>query len=679
MSYHSPHQSQAQFHFDASTPPPPPPKPSAHSSGRGTPLTGPPLPPTPAQIAQAQAGPASQSPQTYGGQQPAVEDRQPPIELPEEGWLPNVLKDKNTADLQAVLESPELQKALAHSPGTAHPSIAASTAPLGEALAANIALAESLKNLESHLQHQRQHTQSRLLSLRALEGQWRAKQAEQDAALKDFSPPALYQRLSTSITEQESLCRGLEESFLEGEGGGQATEREVAEFPLDFAFYDVVTAAHDKRTLPANSPPATACPICVAVPPQYDYVQHKLTNQMLLPTSRLPLRPGRAVFIFAGVTLLLLWHFHLLSARQPVQIAETLVDGQANANIANSTLGFQTIIAISSENASAPGAWRQRGLLAATHRTGLEVKVHQSRRIPDDELRAFMQHTSKTGESPRIGSAKAWLAHLDALKYVLAHNISTALILEDDADWDVRIRKLLAPNAAVPSLVREILHDNDDDTTSDNNSTLPYSLAYDILWLGHCASVKTPHSRQLDTLDDAASLPPANSLRALADRYAYTPLPDGTRSIMRSPGPTCTYAYAVTRPGAARILELASGGGAAFDNEVGAGCAKGEEKGGLRCVSVAPELFHHQRVIREDGADSSLVDGMNWGKAGEGELKTYKQKTVGKEKVGTGAAHDGRRFITFNIMYSARCNADRGDGDLVECMPTDEELDRYTT
>lgn len=397
-----------------------------------------------------------------------------------------------------------------------------------------------------------------------------------------------------------------------------------------------------------------------------------------------------------------------------MQIAETLVDGQANANIANSTLGvrhrllcpvgcknaalakvafvqFQTIIAISSENASTPGAWRQRGLLAAVNRSGLEVQVHQSRRIPDDELRAFMQHTSKSGESPRIGSAKAWLAHLDALKYVLAHNISTALILEDDADWDVRIRKLLAPNAAVPSLVREILHDDDDTTSAsnatlsennnDNNSTLPYSLAYDILWLGHCASVKTPHSRQLDTLDDAASLPPANSLRALADRYAYTPLPDGTRSIMRSPGPTCTYAYAVTRPGAARILELASGGGAAFDNEVGAGCAKGEEKGGLRCVSVAPELFHHQRVIREDGTDSSLVDGMNWGKAGEGELKTYKQKTVGKgkEKAGADAAHDGRRFITFNIMYSARCNADRGDRDLVECMPTDEELDRYTT
>jgi hypothetical protein len=101
-------------------------------------------------------------------------------------------------------------------------------------LAQNIAIAEQLKGLESHLQHQRESTQSRLLSLRALERQWRAKQAEQDAALREFSPPALYQRLSAAVGEQEALCRGLEESFLEGETSGGndavASEREVAEF-----------------------------------------------------------------------------------------------------------------------------------------------------------------------------------------------------------------------------------------------------------------------------------------------------------------------------------------------------------------------------------------------------------------------------------------------------------------
>ena len=137
-------------------------------------------------------------------------------------------------DLHHVLQTPDLQRAIIHSPETAHPSLPASTAPLQAILAQNIAIAEALKQLEAHLQHQRESTQSRLLSLRALERQWKAKQAEQDAALREFSPPALYQRLSATVGEQEALCRGLEESFLEGEGFGGtdaiASEREVTEF-----------------------------------------------------------------------------------------------------------------------------------------------------------------------------------------------------------------------------------------------------------------------------------------------------------------------------------------------------------------------------------------------------------------------------------------------------------------
>lgn len=133
-----------------------------------------------------------------------------------------------------MLQTPELQKSLIHNPETTHPSLPASTAPLQALLAQNVGLAESLKQLEAHVHHQRDSAQSRLLSLRALERQWRAKQTEQDEALREFSPPALYQRLSSAVSEQEALCRGLEESFLEGEayGGSDAvaTEREVTEF-----------------------------------------------------------------------------------------------------------------------------------------------------------------------------------------------------------------------------------------------------------------------------------------------------------------------------------------------------------------------------------------------------------------------------------------------------------------
>ena len=145
-------------------------------------------------------------------------------------WLP--LNRNSTVDLHHVLQTPELQHAIIHDPETTHPSLPASKAPLQALLAQNIALAEQLKALEAHVLHQRESTQSRLLSLRAIERQWRAKQAEQDVALREFSPPAMYQRLCAAVTEQEALCRGLEESFLDGDSAGDtiASEREVAEF-----------------------------------------------------------------------------------------------------------------------------------------------------------------------------------------------------------------------------------------------------------------------------------------------------------------------------------------------------------------------------------------------------------------------------------------------------------------
>jgi hypothetical protein len=64
--------------------------------------------------------------------------------------------------------------------------------------------------------------------MRALEGQWRTKQSEQDEALRDFSAPAMYQKLGATIDEGEALAKAMDDSFLEGEG--EAPEREVAEY-----------------------------------------------------------------------------------------------------------------------------------------------------------------------------------------------------------------------------------------------------------------------------------------------------------------------------------------------------------------------------------------------------------------------------------------------------------------
>ena len=42
---------------------------------------------------------------------------------------------------------------------------------------------------------------------------------------------------------------------------------------------------------------------------------------------------------------------------------------------------------------------------------------------------------------PKQGAALAWLAHLDLVKYFIMSDYDTALILEDDVDWDVNIKE----------------------------------------------------------------------------------------------------------------------------------------------------------------------------------------------------------------------------------------------
>ena len=89
-------------------------------------------------------------------------------------------------------------------------------------------MATSLQQLESRLAHQRAATQSRLLSLRALEQQHKTKLVETEDTLRSFSPMALYQRLNASVQEQDALVKGIEDSFLDE--GGVASDRDVQDF-----------------------------------------------------------------------------------------------------------------------------------------------------------------------------------------------------------------------------------------------------------------------------------------------------------------------------------------------------------------------------------------------------------------------------------------------------------------
>lgn len=199
-------------------PPVPPPKPPTGLSS--TPGLKPP-PPLPAaydgQVSELSAD-RNVSPPSALGQVAVIEPT----------WLPRILVDKSTADLHEILADHSLQAALLNDPNTSHAAIQQSSASLRPLIEANIALATSLEATAERLTAQRAVTQSRLLALRALEQQHRTKISETETALQEFSPMALYQRLSAGATEQEQLLRGIEESWIDE--AGQANERELGDW-----------------------------------------------------------------------------------------------------------------------------------------------------------------------------------------------------------------------------------------------------------------------------------------------------------------------------------------------------------------------------------------------------------------------------------------------------------------
>jgi hypothetical protein len=210
--------------FDPNTPPPPPPKTSGYGGQPGNPQAGAPLTPYVHPFGQA---PTSQE-QWEASQQYQPDDRgapqqpQPPRQaLP----VPEILKSKPKDDLNYVLHSSALLSALAT---TSFEDPNSPQEALKHYLDSNVALAQSVQQLEQQLANQRESTQTHLLQLHAMERQWRAKQKDMDGAIEKFTPKALYQQLNMAVGEASQICDALEESFMGGDG--KATDKEVAEF-----------------------------------------------------------------------------------------------------------------------------------------------------------------------------------------------------------------------------------------------------------------------------------------------------------------------------------------------------------------------------------------------------------------------------------------------------------------
>ncbi|KAE8373955.1 hypothetical protein BDV26DRAFT_300665 [Aspergillus bertholletiae] len=331
--------------------------------------------------------------------------------------------------------------------------------------------------------------------------------------------------------------------------------------------------------------------------------------------------PRRHLCLGTGCCLfLLLWYILGSPLAQVTGIAslEPASVSPSTHNAGNATLGFQTILALSRSP-----SWRTRGLMAAANLTGLSIYIPPQPPVHPDIAKVFETLGSEYTLHISHGASMAWLAHLDIIKYAIQADFDTALIIEDDVDWDVKIRSQMV---RIAESVRNL-------TQTSANETAPYGRDWDVLWIGHCGEY---WEDMFETVfyEDPTACP---------HKYYYgwakgnmERMPDHHRAVYWSANPVCSFAYALSRNGSRKVIELLGAGkDVAFDISMMMACRAGK----LKCISVVPEVVHQYFPNLTFGVQS-MVDIGNGRQVGPDESEF--EHIMGS---------------TENILESARCRA----------------------
>ncbi|KAK9794276.1 hypothetical protein SCARD494_05853 [Seiridium cardinale] len=289
--------------------------------------------------------------------------------------------------------------------------------------------------------------------------------------------------------------------------------------------------------------------------------------------------------------------------------------------VTNSTLGFGKVFVV-----GLPERTDKRDAMTLTSSlTGFHVEWVDGVRgetIPDKAV-PFGADRKKLWEN-NLGS---WRGHMNAVRRIVEEDLDSALIMEDDMDWDVRLQPQLE---RVAQGARALL-------SSASNPISPYGDDWDILWLGHCGEVfpELLDENKNKPADDAGimymqrkfviendlTVPPLDKVTGLID---FKSSPEHTRWVHITGAPICTFAYALSQRGARKVLfdlsvDHLTG---PFDNSLAGLCrrsvasvgvqdpAKAGDRGlDAKCLSVTPPVFFHHRAKGMMNADSDIQTG----------------------------------------------------------------------
>lgn len=322
-------------------------------------------------------------------------------------------------------------------------------------------------------------------------------------------------------------------------------------------------------------------------------------------------------YIGGGVVFLLFFAFLLTYQFGGTSKADNALSGSLTRrnvleDIANATLGFQRILAINLPERTD----HHDGLVLASDVSRLEIDFIDGVR-GDTILEKVLPAHFSTEMSP--AQRGAWRAHINSISRVVESGLTTALIIEDDVDWDIRLKRQLqdfavASRYILSDKVKPGFTDLKDAAESLGTAHSPYGDGWDVLWFGHCGMDLADANNAAVLHHDDETVAPIKDQKSW-DPNASSPLkdlPEHTRVVSAVSQGTCSLAYAVSRNAAKKMLfnlglrRL----NMPFDLMLRDWC-QGET--GLpgyipKCFTVLPQLFDHHRRVGPQDIDSDISD-----------------------------------------------------------------------
>ncbi|KAG8528874.1 uncharacterized protein KY384_006563 [Bacidia gigantensis] len=260
--------------------------------------------------------------------------------------------------------------------------------------------------------------------------------------------------------------------------------------------------------------------------------------------------------------------------------------------ILNGTLGFQNVYVLSLPDRSD----RREPLLAGANATNLTITVIDAirdRQIPKSD---YPIDWSTNGWVAKEGELGCLMSHLRFWRKVIYENITTALVMESDVDWDMRIKQTMVGIGRGARAIADWPFDPEPEeqpseiSSRSKNTSMPqprpYGDKWDLLWIGHCGSQPQNGGRLFHFNDSSAAdedhawtfgVKPDAGLR-----------PYGTRLVYHAKQQVCTTSYAVTNKGARKLERMFRYANGPIDIKLWDAC---ENDPRFTCVGVWPQVI----------------------------------------------------------------------------------------